>query len=164
MSRRTFVFTACSIAAACSIVAAGPAFAHVSVDQKSVPPSSDAVLRFNVPVEGADHSAGRPDLDKRHNVKVTVEIPAGFTAGSCEAKAGWACKVNPAAGKAPHHVAFTRSGGPYDAVDSFNVKVRTAAEPGSYAFETNQTYSEGDVSHWDGSPDSSNPAPVVTVG
>lgn len=160
IARRTL-----AVLAGCSLVAlGGPAFAHVSVDQKSVPPGSDQVLRFNVPVEGSGHEAGRPDLEQRHNVKVTVEIPDGFTAKACEAKPGWECKVNPAAGRAPHHVAFTRSGGPYDAVDSFNVSVHTAPSPGDYAFETNQTYSEGDTAHWDGPAGAPDAAPVVKVG
>jgi uncharacterized protein YcnI len=146
------------------IVGTVPAMAHVGVDKKSVPPNADAALRFSVPVEPEDHGRGRPDLAKRHNEKVTIEIPAGFTAKACGGKEGWSCQVNPAAGNAPHHVAFSRSGPPFEGVDSLTVDVRTAAEPGSYPFEVNQTYSDGDTAHWDGPPDSPSPAPVVKVG
>lgn len=152
------------LTAAVSVAAlAAPALAHVSVDQKSVPADTDQVLRFNVPVEPKDHESGRPDLAERHNDKVTVEIPAGFTATACQAKPGWECKVRPAAGKTPHHVAFTRTGEPFDAVDSFDVSVHTAPKAGDYPFEVNQTYSDGDAAHWDGPADSPSPAPVVQV-
>jgi uncharacterized protein YcnI len=119
---------------------------------------------MNAPVEARDHQPGRPDPNARHNERLTVEIPAGFTATACEEKPGWACKVNPAAGKAPHHVAYTRTGPPFEPVDSFNFKVHTASNAGNYPFETNQSYSDGETVHWDGPPDSPTPAPMVSVG
>lgn len=159
--RRTLVALA-----TCTAVVLGlavPAWGHATIDQKAVPANTDQALTLRVPVEPKDHSGAQPDLATRHNERVTVEIPSGFTATACDSKPGWTCKVNPAAGKVPHHVAYTRTGEPYESMDVFTFKVHTAPKPGDYGFQTNQTYSEGDSVHWDGPPDSSTPTPTVQV-
>ena len=157
--------TTTRVLAAAAVVLAGatPAWGHATLDQTSVPRSSEADLTVRVPVEPAEHGGEEPDLNQRYNVKVSVEIPNGFAAIGCEAKPGWDCKVNPKAGKTPHHVAYSRTGGPNDAEDVFALKVTTPAKPGEYKFEINQTYSEGDVVQWSGDKDSATPASYLTV-
>ena len=164
MLRRTRVTAATAAVAAVVIAAAAvPAWGHATIEESSVSRSSEADLTVRAPVEPEEHGDEDPDLNQRYNVKVSVEVPTGFAAIGCEAKAGWECKVNPKAGRTPHHVAYNRTGGPNDAIDVFGFKVTTPAKPGEYKFEINQTYSEGDVVQWAGDKDSPTPASFVTV-
>jgi uncharacterized protein YcnI len=159
--RRT---TATALTATALLVAgAVPAWGHATLDQDSVPRDSEATLNVRVPVEPKDHGGDDPDLNERFNSKVSVEIPAGFAAVGCNAKPGWECRVNPKSGKTPHHVAYTRTGGPNDAEDVFDFQVTTPGKTGEYKFEINQTYSDGDVVQWAGDKDSATPASFVTV-
>ena len=160
MNRRRAV---AALAASVLFAAAVPAWAHSTIEPQTVPPSSDQRLTAKVPVEPGQHSGPEPDVNKRHNTRVTVEIPDGFTATACEPKPGWSCQVVAKSDKVPHHVAYNRQAGPFEKTDVFAFAVRTPAKAGDYAFEINQTYSEGDVSHWDGPPGSANPAAIVKV-
>lgn len=160
MNRRT---TFAVVATCALLAAAAPAWGHADFEEDSVPPDAEAVLNLKVPVEPPGHGDEHPDLAARHNDRVTLEIPEGFTAVACEAKPGWDCAVNPEAGRTPHHVAYDRSGGPNDPVDVFGLTVRTPRKTGTYVFEVNQTYSDGDTAHWDGDPDSDNPGATVDV-
>lgn len=163
MHRRTRRTALTALAAAAVVAGAVPAWGHATLEQSSVPRSSEAALNVRVPVEPSEHGDEDPDLNQRYNVKVSVEIPSGFTAIGCEAKPGWECKVNPKAGRTPHHVAYNRTGGPNDAVDVFGFRVTTPSKTGEYKFEINQTYSEGDVVQWSGDKDSPTPASFLTV-
>ncbi len=162
-TRVTALIRTSLIATAVTLAPAGPAWGHATLDQTSVPRSSEASLTVRAPVEPSEHGDEEPDLNQRYNVKVSVEIPNGFAAIGCEAKPGWECKVNPKAGKTPHHVAYTRTGGPNDAEDVFAFRVTTPGKTGEYKFDINQTYSEGDVVQWSGDKDSPTPASFVTV-
>src|SRR5438094_7079238 len=109
-----------------------PAGGHPTIDQRTVPPNTNQVLTLRVPVEPQGHSGPQPDLATRHNQRVTVVMPSGFMATACDPKPGWTCAVNPAAGRTPHHVAYTRTGEPYEPMDVFTFTVHTAPSPGDY--------------------------------
>ncbi len=159
--KRTAVVASVTLLAAFG--AALPAWGHASLEQGTAPRNADFGLTLHVPVEAPDHGGSSPDLAARHNQRVTVEIPKGFAALGCDPKPGWTCSVNQASGITPLHIAWTRQGEPMEQVDSFTFKVHTASAAGSYPFETHQTYSDGDVVHWDGPSRPGNPAPVLDV-
>ena len=159
LRRTTLAITAVAVVLAGAV----PAWGHATLDQSSVPRSSEATLNLRAPVEPKEHGGEKPDLNQRYNMKVSVEIPNGFAAIGCEAKPGWECKVNPKAGKTPHHVAYSRIGGPNDAEDVFAFTVTTPAKTGEYKFEINQTYADGDVVQWAGDKDSPTPASFLMV-
>jgi uncharacterized protein YcnI len=152
-----------TVAAVVLLAGAAPAWGHAELEQGSVPADRDERLTMKVPVEPPGHADAEPPLEQRHNTRVTIEIPDGFRALQCSAKPGWECAVKPAAGRTPHHVAFSRTGPPYEKVDVFAFTVHTARNPGRYPFETNQAYSDGDRVSWDGPAGSETPAPVVEV-
>lgn len=160
MKRTTVV---ASVALLAAFGTALPAWGHASLDQASAPRDADTGLTLRVPVEPPGHGGASPDLAARHNQRVTVEIPDGFGALSCDPKPGWTCAVNPAAGSAPLHIAWTRQGEPFEQLDAFTFTVHTAKNAGTYPFETHQTYSDGDVVHWDGPARSDHPAPTLDV-
>ena len=144
---------ALAVAGALVLALAGVAEAHVSLDKTSVPANSDQSLRAQVP--GEDPPA--------YNVKLILEIPAGFTAKSCSDKTGWTCaiKQDTTNGRSAI-ITWTRQSG-IDAIDFFDFVVRTPNKNGDYPFEANQFYSNGEVVHWDGPADGDRPAPRLKV-
>ena len=136
------------------------AWGHASISPGRAPRDSDVNLQLNVPVEPPGHSGAEPDLAARHNQRVTVEMPRGITGIGCDPKPGWTCAVNQ--GASTPHIAFDRTGEPVSGVDSFTLEVHTSG-PGRYPLEVNQTYSDGDVAHWDGPAGSDNAAPTLDV-
>lgn len=144
---------------AVALVAAGlaavppAAWAHAEfVGGDSAPADSDQTLTLNVPEERG------PAI---HNAKVIVEVPGGFSVLGCEPKPEWSCAPSESGGR--HVITWNRTGGA-DPDGHFTFRVHTADRPGSYPFEVNQFYADGDSSRWDGPPDSDSPAPVLRVG
>ena len=145
--------------AAVAVVAAGlaavptTAWAHAEfVGRDAVPADSDETLTLDVPEERG------PAM---HNAKVIVEVPGGFSVVSCEPKPEWSCAPSESGGRAV--ITWTRTAGA-DPDGHFTFRVHTASRPGSYPFEVNQFYVDGESARWDGPPDSDSPAPVLRVG
>jgi uncharacterized protein YcnI len=86
-----------ALAALMMLATAGPAAAHAEFETATVPADSAQELGLHVPGE-------RPNA---HNVKVVVELPAGFELHSCDVGAGWSCSAEPAVGDQPARVTFT---------------------------------------------------------
>ena len=146
--RRVLALTAVVV-----LVLSGVAEAHARLDKKSVKAGSIQALSVRVPGEEAD--AG--------TTKVVLEIPAGFTAAGCKEKAGWTCAITPDTTNGRNGlVTWTGSSKP-KAVDFFAFTVRVPNKNGTYAFQVNQTYSDGDVAHWDQRPGEDHPAPLLEV-
>jgi len=129
----------------------GVAWAHASFVNGAAPPNADQTLTLDVPEEKG------PDI---HNEKVIVEVPGGFTVAGCSTPGGWACGSQAAKGRTV--VTFSRGAAP--AETRFDLRVHTPAKAGDYPFQVNQFYDDGSAAHWDGPPDSDNPAPVLRVG
>ncbi|MDQ3947106.1 MAG: DUF1775 domain-containing protein [Actinomycetota bacterium] len=129
----------------------GVARAHATFVNGSAPANADQTVTLDVPEEKG------PDI---HNQKVIVEVPGGFTVSACSTPAGWACGSQAAKGRTV--VTFSRGGSPVET--RFDLHVHTPAKPGDYPFQVNQFYDDGSAEHWDGPPDSGNPAPVLRVG
>jgi uncharacterized protein YcnI len=142
-----------ALAAVVVLGLSGVAEAHARLDKKSVKAGSIQALSVRVPGEEAD--AG--------TTKVVLEIPAGFTAAGCKEKAGWTCAITPDTTNGRNGlVTWTGSSKP-KAVDFFAFTVRVPNKNGTYAFQVNQTYSDGDVAHWDQRPGEDHPAPLLEV-
>lgn len=123
------------------------------MDKSTLPADSDQALKVRVPGENPP----------AYNVKLVLEIPAGFTATSCADTGGWTCSITPdtSNGRSALLTWTRQSGG--DAVDLFDFAVRTPDKNGTYKFDANQYYSDGKKAFWDGPPGSDNPAPVIEV-
>ncbi len=90
------------LAVAVTQFGAGPAWAHATFHEKSLPPDSHQNVTLNVPVE-------RPHTE---NSQVEVLLPDGFDAHSCTAEEGWSCGIDNDAkdrfGRQAAQVTFTR--------------------------------------------------------
>jgi uncharacterized protein YcnI len=135
------------------VVGAAAAWGHASLDKSSVPAGSEQTLTARVPVEKVSH-----------NVRIVIEVPAGFTVRGCPPKENWACAVSPRQGQPGTLVTWSRTAG-VDAFldDSYPFSLRVTTTPGRYPFEINQFYADGSVENWDGPPGSAKPAPVLEV-
>jgi uncharacterized protein YcnI len=90
-----------ALAALVMLATAGPAAAHAEFETATVPADSAQELALHVPGE-------RPNA---HNVRVVVELPAGFELHSCDVAPGWSCTAEPAMGDQPARVTFTAQEG-----------------------------------------------------
>ncbi|HLF40957.1 MAG TPA: DUF1775 domain-containing protein [Acidimicrobiia bacterium] len=151
-TRRRGRFAVAALLAAGLAAVPTAAWAHAAFTSPgSVPADSDQTLVLDVPEE-------RGDI---RNAKVIVEVPAGFTVSGCEPKRDWDCAPSPSGSKTV--VTFTRTSGSSPDT-AFGFRVHTPDKDGSYAFEVNQFYADGESTRWDGPPDSDFPAPVLEVG
>ena len=147
------------------IVAASPATAHVTVQPDEAP--AGAFFRFVVRVPNE-----RDDAD---TTKVEVDFPDNLVFVSFQPKEGWDYKVKMKTLDEPIEAfgaeitevvdTVTWSGGsiaPHE-FDEFGFSTRVPEEEGPIEFAAFQTYSNGDVVEWTGTPDSEEPATVVNV-
>lgn len=160
---------------------AGPALAHVSAEDPSVPMDSETEITFVVPVEEGGHSHGMQAMhadegepagspSKVYNQEVEIEVPRGFEVISCDQTADWKCEAepnegSPAAGQAHGGtITFTRATKSGSSMDRLSFTVHTPAHKGTFSFPTTQTLSDGDETDWNGDGvTSEHPAPRVQV-
>jgi uncharacterized protein YcnI len=166
---------------------AGPAWAHVTAEDPSVPKDSETEITFSVPVEegghthaksvramhegeepGAGENKGEPSAV--YNEEVTISIPRQFEVISCDKTAEWDCKAEPTkgsshSGQAPGGtVTFTRLTKSGTTMDHLSFTVHTPANKGTYRLPTSQKLSDGDETDWNGDGvTSEHPAPTVQV-
>lgn len=155
--------------AACALVAAAPAAAHVTLQPKEVPAGEFKRLDVRVPNEKDDAST----------TKVEVQFPPGFIFITHEPVPGWRTEVKMAKlDKAVEAfgeqfteqvgtVTFTAERGqgikPGQFRD-FGLSVGLPAKPGTtLTFKALQTYSDGEVVRWIGPPDAEKPAAQVKL-
>jgi uncharacterized protein YcnI len=155
---------------ACGAALALPAsaFAHVTVHPNALPSGAEGVMTIDVPNE----------LDGPATTKVDVKFPAGFVDVAPEALPGW--KVAVTYRKAAHPL--TMDGVKHTTeVDQVIWSSKTGIAKGQFVqlpilasapeakagtiltFKALQTYSNGKVVRWIGSPGSDIPAPQVAV-
>ena len=150
------------------LVAAGVAQAHVTVHPNALPADGFTVIDINVPSEEA----------KAATVKVDVKFPNGVYAASPAALPGWKnvvvtkklskpVEVEPGESVSSRVDRIVFSGGRIGPGQflSFPVSIKVPdAKPGSLlTFKAVQTYSNGNVVRWIGSPSSEEPAPQVVI-
>ena len=161
MIRRTLV-----LAATAALVAPAAAQAHISIHPNAVPQGAFATLTFRVPNE----------TDNANTTKLAIQMPPGFTDVSAAPPPGWsfslktqklATPIKTADGTVTSEVSeIDFSGGklPPGQFGQFPISVVIPGTPGSVlTFKTVQTYSNGQVDSWIGSPTSAQPAPTIDV-
>jgi uncharacterized protein YcnI len=154
------------------LVAASPAWAHITIEPSSAPKGSDAVLAFTVPNETED----------ANTTQVVVVFPSDhpIADASVEAVAGWTANVEHARSSKPiqtdtgqvnEYVSqITWSGGsiPPGQFQEFKVAVGLPDDANSLTFKALQTYSDGTIVRWiettaPGGEEPEHPAPVLTL-
>ena len=146
------------------------ASAHVTLQPEEAPAEDFTVLDVRVPNEQDDAAT----------TKVDVQFPSGFIFASYQPVAGWSVQVKMeklAKPIASHGEEITEQVGqmtwtadsekagiqPGQFVD-FPISVQIPGEAGdTLTFKALQTYDDGEVVRWIGSPDSEQPAPQVAV-
>ena len=157
--------------AAIALAVPAAAQAHVTLSPKEAPAEAFTVLDVRVPNERDDAST----------VKVQVQMPPGVVGVSYQPVPGWTTKVERATLDTPIEtpdgpiteavstVTWTGSGRGDGAIGpgqfgSFPLSLQIPGKPGDVlTFKALQTYSDGEVVRWIGSPDSDEPAATVTV-
>jgi uncharacterized protein YcnI len=133
--------------AACALVLAPVATAHVEISPEKVQADSFARLSIRVPTER-----------NVPTVKLEVKLPPGLDEVSVQTKPGWKSSNNGGL--------VTWSGGKIGPgeFDEFGLSVHVPNTPGKeLLFPALQTYADGKVVHWIGPEDAEEPAPRVTL-
>jgi uncharacterized protein YcnI len=161
---------AIALAAASALALPSAAQAHVSVHPNEVPVGSFATLGIRVPSES----------ETANTVKVQVQVPPGFVDVSPEALPEWEVKVTKSKLAKPiesddgpiteavKQIEWTPAPGAKGIepgeFKSFPISTEIPGKAGgTLTFKVLQTYSDGEVARWIGSPDSENPAPEIDV-
>lgn len=124
------------------------ALAHVEVSPGQVPAGATLTQTFSVPNERDDAAT----------TKIEVQLPPGVTDPAPADVEGWDASV---AGRV-----VTWTGGRIEDEDreAFGVAVTIPATEGAtLTYKVLQTYEDGEVARWIGTPDAENPAPTATV-
>jgi uncharacterized protein YcnI len=154
------------------VLAAGPAFAHVTVDPSEANQGGYATLTFKVPNEKDDASTVQVEVEiptDKPIASVSVQPVPGWTA--TVAKTPLSSPVETDDGQVTEAVSkITWSGGEIQPgqFQQFPVSMGPLPEADEIVFKTLQTYSDGDVVRWiEATPASGeepdNPAPVVAL-
>ena len=150
-----------------ALIAAPAAHAHISVHPNVIPAGQFAQVVVRVPSERSDADTTRVD----------VRLPSGFIFVSYEPVPGWSTRITyrklaqPVTAFGESHDQevdrVTWTGGKIGAGQFVDFPLSVAmpdATPGTLlTFKALQTYSDGDVVRWIGSPSSENPAPQVAL-
>jgi len=139
ISRAAFTGTAAAVAL---VVAAAPAFAHVSVSALGASRGGSAVLTFRVPNESTTNSA---------TTELMVRIP-GVTAADTEAMAGWKAVVHKDTASNTTDITWTAEPGGGigpDQFGEFSVLANGLPDTDRLTMPAAQTYADGNVVKWD---------------
>ncbi|CAM2912904.1 YcnI family protein [Skermania piniformis] len=147
------------LTAGLSLLGAGVADAHVSVDAPGAVPGGYTVLTFRVPTES----------DTASTTKVTVQLP-GFASARTEPMAGWQSVVDKDGDAKATAVTWTADPGAGVGAGQFQrfvLSVGPLPDQPAVSFPATQTYSDGTVVEWNQppNPDGSepeHPAPELT--
>jgi uncharacterized protein len=162
MNRKTIA----ALVGAAGLAVPAAASAHVTLQPNQAPAGGYVRLDVRVPNE----------KEKGDTTKVVVRFPKGFAEASYEPVPGWtvsvekrklATPVKTDDGEVTEEVSqITWSGGriaPGEFQD-FGLSVQVPGKAGDFlTFKALQTYSDGEVVRWIGTPDSDQPAPQVKV-
>jgi len=134
---------------ACSATVAG---AHVQVAPTEAAPSDAVKFTVLVPGERSPH----------WTKQVVLKVPPGVLPYSFEATPGWSRHLILAKDHSVDRVVWDGRLAP-DGFVEFSFLAATPPKPGVLAWKALQTYSDGDVVRWIGSPSSEDPAPRTEV-
>lgn len=150
MKRLLFVVSA-ALGVCATLIAPGPAWAHVVVSPEEVAAGDYETLTVSVPTE-----------KEVPTTEVRVEVPEGFLLSGVQPVPGWEHAFEEDGGVV---TAVTFSGGEIRPREfqQFLVQAQAPDEPGGYPWGATQTYEDGSVVEWTGPPDSEEPASVVEV-
>lgn len=141
------------VAAAITAAVPATAGAHVTVHPNVIPQGAFAVLDVRVPNE----------TDDANTTKVQVQMPDGFEFVSVAPPPGWKAKLT-RAGKTVSGVTFSGGAIPPGQFAQFPLSVGVPGKAGdTLTFKALQTYDNGDVVRWIGSPAADEPAPTIRV-
>lgn len=144
------------------------AFGHVTLSPNSAPAGSWTTFNVKVPNES----------DTASTVKVVVKMPQGITSASWQPVPGWQAQVEKVKLAAPvqtddgpltegvSQVVWTADGKGIQPgqFQQFPLTILVPETTGAtLTFKAIQTYSDGKVSRWIGSPSADEPAPTVSV-
>jgi periplasmic copper chaperone A len=157
------------IAAVLLLAAPAAAQAHVTLQPAQAPAGSYSVLDVRVPTEREDAST----------TKVDVQFPDGVTYAATQPVPGWTARVRMVKLPEPvkqhgeeiaervDRITWTATGkgvAPGQFQDlPVQMKVPDGQAGTTVTFKALQTYSDGQVVRWIGSPDADRPAPQVTL-
>jgi periplasmic copper chaperone A len=140
--------------------------AHVSLHPNVIPVGASATIALRVPNE----------MDNADTTSIRVAIPPGFTAIAAEPPAGWkfstktrklAKPVQTDDGPVTEEISevdFTGGHLPPGQFAQFPLSVTMPGRPGQVlTFKTLQTYGNGKIVRWIGTPSSDSPAPWIDV-
>ncbi len=129
----------------------GTAAAHVQVRPSVVAPNDP--VEFTVVVPGE-----RP----AHTTKVDLKLPAGVIPFAYGDTPGWKRRLITASNGAVERVVWTGRLAK-DGYARFTFLAGTPEKPTTLTWKALQTYDDGTVARWIGSPDAESPAPVTKV-
>ncbi|WP_280358217.1 YcnI family protein [Nocardia otitidiscaviarum] len=147
-------------AASLTLLGAGTAFAHVTVDAPGAQQGGYTVATFRVPTES----------DTASTTELVVTLP-NLKSARTEPLPGWAAKVDRnAQGEATSVTWTAEPGNPGVGPGQFQrfvISLGRLPETETVSFAAAQTYSDGTVVHWDqpetGGEEPEHPAPTLTL-
>lgn len=134
------------LSALLTLAVSSTAWAHVEISPESASPGGAETFTAEVPTEKDVPTTG-----------VRLQVPEGFSVTGVEAPEGWR------GGLEGNSITFSGGEIGEDEVQEFTFEASTPDQAGEFAWKTYQTYQDGSVVAWTGSPDSDAPAPVVEI-
>jgi uncharacterized protein YcnI len=147
--RRTALVGAVAVLA--TLGCAGSASAHIQLNPTVVAPEDPVEFTVVVPSE-------RP----AHTTKVDLKLPDGVIPFAYGETPGWKRTTVEAANGSIDRVVWTGKLAK-DGYGRFTFLAGTPAKTGTLTWKALQTYDDGTVARWIGTPDSESPAPVTRV-
>src|SRR5918993_5259914 len=149
--KRILLVGAVALSTCTMITVSAPAWAHVVVSPEEVTAGDYATLTVSVPTE-----------KEVPTTEIRVEGPEGFLLSGVQPVPGWEYSFEEDGGIV---TAVTFSGGEIRPREfqQFLVQAQAPEEPGEYPWKATQTYEDGSVVEWVGSPESEEPASVIEV-
>lgn len=148
-ARRPLLVTAATVLAA--LGCAGAADAHVQLQPSLVAPNDPVEFTVLVPSER-----------EAHTTKVELKLPDGVLPFAYGETPGWTRRLVTADNGAIERVVWTGKLAK-DGYARFTFLAGTPEKPTTLTWKALQTYDDGTVARWIGSPDSESPAPVTQV-
>src|ERR671912_912485 len=133
------------------LAVSAPAWAHVVVSPEKVTAGDYETLTVSVPTE-----------KEIPTTKIRVVVPEGFLLSGVQPVPGWEHTFEEDGGVV-RAVTFTGGEIRPREFQQFLLQAQAPEEPGEYPWKAIQTYEDGSVVEWVGSPESEEPASVIEV-
>lgn len=142
------------LAAILTLAFGGAASAHVTVQPKQVPANSYQVFTLRVPTE-----------KEAATTAIKVEIPDGVDVSRFEPKPDWTYELDKNADGKITVVTWKTSGSGLSSTEfgQFDFQGKVAEDAKELVWRAHQTYADGTVVDWTGTPEADKPASVTAV-